>query len=83
MLQGQFTFGKECLMADKHALFEAFPVQTFGSRKTSHVQEVTFFIDNGRLAAFGKHTDLYETCDAYRKMVDLQKLEEEGGNHDA
>ena len=37
------------------------------------------FIDDGKLAAFGKHQELYETCTAYRKMVDLQKLEEEGG----
>ena len=29
----------------------------------------------------GKHTELYETCPSYRKMVDLQKLEEEGGAH--
>ena len=37
------------------------------------------FIENGRLAAFGKHEDLYATNKEYRKMVDLQKLEEEGG----
>ncbi len=37
------------------------------------------FIDDGKLAAFGKHDELYETCPEYRKMVDLQKLEEEGG----
>ncbi len=37
------------------------------------------FIEDGRVAAFGLHTALYETCPAYRKMVDLQKLEEEGG----
>ena len=36
------------------------------------------FIDEGKLAAFGTHTELYDTCPAYRKMVDLQKLEEEG-----
>ena len=41
------------------------------------------FIEDGRLAAVGKHDELYATNDAYRKMVDLQKLEEEGGNHDA
>ena len=41
------------------------------------------FIDDGKLAAFGKHDELYETCSAYRKMVDLQKLEEEGGANDA
>ena len=36
------------------------------------------FIDDGKLAAVGTHEGLYETCPAYRKMVDLQKLEEEG-----
>ena len=41
------------------------------------------FIDNGRVAAFGKHEELYQTCKEYRKMVDLQKLEEEGGKHNA
>ena len=41
------------------------------------------FIEDGRLAAFGKHEDLYATCEEYRKMVDLQKLEEEGGDRDA
>jgi len=39
------------------------------------------FIEDGRLAAAGKHQELYETCPAYRKMVDLQQLEEEGGAH--
>ncbi len=39
------------------------------------------FIEDGRLAAFGPHAELYETCPSYRKMVDLQKLEEEGGAH--
>ena len=39
------------------------------------------FIDQGRVVAFGKHEDLYETCPDYRKMVDLQRLEEEGGEH--
>ena len=37
------------------------------------------FIDEGRLAAVGTHSELYETNPDYRKMVDLQKLEEEGG----
>ena len=41
------------------------------------------FIDDGILAAAGKHTELYETCPAYRKMVDLQRLEEEGGEENA
>ncbi len=37
------------------------------------------FIDDGKLAAVGSHQALYESNAAYRKMVDLQKLEEEGG----
>lgn len=37
------------------------------------------FIDDGKLVAVGAHAKLYETCPDYRKMVDLQKLEEEGG----
>ena len=39
------------------------------------------FIDDAKLVAVGTHAALYESCPAYRKMVDLQKLEEEGGNH--
>ena len=39
------------------------------------------FIDDGALVAMGPHETLYETCPDYRKMVDLQKLEEEGGAH--
>ena len=41
------------------------------------------FIEDGCLAAVGKHEELYETCEAYRKMVDLQRLEEEGGEQNA
>ena len=37
------------------------------------------FIDDGKLVAHGPHQQLYDTCPDYRKMVDLQKLEEEGG----
>lgn len=38
------------------------------------------FIDDGRLAAVGRHEELCSSCPAYRKMVELQKLEEEGGD---
>ena len=41
------------------------------------------FIDQGRLIAVGTHAELYDTCPDYRKMVDLQKLEEEGGEMNA
>ncbi len=36
------------------------------------------FIDDGTVAAVGTHEELYQTNSDYRKMVDLQKLEEEG-----
>jgi len=39
------------------------------------------FIDDGKLAAFGTHDELYSGCPEYAKMVDLQKLEEEGGDN--
>ena len=41
------------------------------------------FIDDGRLVAVGTHDNLYANCQDYRRMVDLQKLEEEGGEHNA
>ena len=41
------------------------------------------FIDDGRLVATGTHEELYQTCGAYRKMVDLQRLEGEGGLENA
>ena len=50
---------------------------------TIESMDKVLFIENGRLAAFGKHEDLYANCKEYRKMVDLQKLEEEGGAHNA
>jgi len=40
------------------------------------------FIEDGALTAVGKHEELYASCGAYRKMVDLQRLEEEGGRTD-
>ena len=39
------------------------------------------FIEDGCLAAVGTHEQLYAANADYRKMVDLQRLEEEGGKH--
>ena len=50
---------------------------------TIEKMDKVLFIENGKLAAFGKHAELYESCAEYRKMVDLQKLEEEGGDGNA
>ena len=41
------------------------------------------FLDDGCLGAVGTHEELYSSNAAYRKMVELQKLEEEGGRVDA
>lgn len=41
------------------------------------------YLENGRIADIGTHDELYERCPGYRKMVDLQKLEEEGGHEHA
>ena len=41
--------------------------------------DLILFIENGRLAAAGTHEELYAGCPEYRKMVELQKLEQEGG----
>ncbi len=41
------------------------------------------FIEDGRVAAFGPHRQLMQTCPGYQKMVKLQQLEEEGGEHNA
>lgn len=38
------------------------------------------FIEQGRLSGFGTHEELYAGNTEYRKMVDLQRLEEEGGD---
>jgi len=40
------------------------------------------FIEDGSVTAVGSHDELYESCSDYRRMVDLQKLEEEGAEND-
>ncbi len=34
------------------------------------------FIDDGRIVAVGTHTELYNSCPAYKNTVDLQRLDE-------
>ncbi|MBQ6159442.1 MAG: ABC transporter ATP-binding protein [Oscillospiraceae bacterium] len=52
------------------------------AHRISTIQEMDklLYLEDGRIAAVGSHAELYERCPGYRKMVDLQKLEEEGGN---
>ena len=46
---------------------------------TIRTMDKLIYIENNRIADVGTHEELYERCPGYRKMVDLQKLEEEGG----
>ncbi len=39
------------------------------------------FVEDGELVAAGPHEELYKNCPEYTKMVDLQKLDEEGSEH--
>ena len=41
------------------------------------------YLEDGQITAIGTHDELYARCPGYRKMVDLQKLEEEGGKDHA
>lgn len=40
------------------------------------------FIDDGKVVAFDTHENLCRTCESYKKMVDLQKLEDELGGEE-
>lgn len=50
---------------------------------TIEQMDKVLFIDGGTVAGFGTHEALYAENAAYRKMVDLQRLEEEGGKVNA
>ena len=41
------------------------------------------FLEDGRVEAVGPHDALYASCEEYRKMVDLQRLEDEVGGENA
>ena len=40
------------------------------------------FLDDGKIEAGGPHDELYTSCPKYRRMVDLQRLEDEAGGDD-
>ena len=40
------------------------------------------FLDDGKIEAVGPHDELYTSCPQYRRMVDLQRLEDEAGGDD-
>ena len=43
-----------------------------------HLDKI-IYLEDGRVSAVGTHAQLLQSCPAYRHMVQLQKLEEEGG----
>lgn len=54
------------------------------AHRISTIQQMDkiLYLENGHLAAAGNHLQLMESCAGYRRMVELQQLEEEGGeNH--
>lgn len=55
------------------------------AHRISTIQQMDklLYLEDGQIIAVGTHEVLYETCPGYRKMVDLQKLDEEGGNDHA
>ncbi len=40
------------------------------------------FLDDGKIEAVGPHDGVYTSCPKYRRMVDLQRLEDEAGGDD-
>ena len=46
---------------------------------TIEAMDKILFLDEGKLVDVGTHAQLLSRCPDYRKMVELQKLEEEGG----
>ena len=55
------------------------------AHRISTIQQMDklLYLEDGQITAVGTHDELYASCPGYRKMVDLQKLEEEGGNEHA
>ena len=55
------------------------------AHRISTVQEMDklLLVEDGRVIAVGRHEELLLSCPAYRTMVDLQMLEEKGGEADA
>ena len=55
------------------------------AHRISTVEEMDkiVFIDDGRVVDVGTHDELVLRCPDYKKMVDLQKLEDEGRQHNA
>ena len=55
------------------------------AHRISTIQQMDklLFMEDGQITAVGTHEQLYDSCPGYRKMVDLQKLEEEGGGDHA
>ena len=43
-----------------------------------HLDKIVF-LEDGRVEAVGPHDELYRSCAEYRRMVDLQRLEDEEG----
>jgi ATP-binding cassette subfamily B protein len=43
---------------------------------TLEAMDRILFIEDGEMVDFGSHEELYNRCDAYRRMVELQRLDD-------
>ena len=62
--------------ANKTTLLIAHRIST-----VEHLDKI-IFLDDGKIEAVGPHDELYTSCPKYRRMVDLQRLEDEAGGDD-
>lgn len=54
------------------------------AHRISTIEEMDqiIYIDDGKVVATGTHEELYESCEDYHRMVDLQRLEDETGGEE-
>ena len=69
----------ESRMAEKAALLRERGHARILAVESSCDETAIAIVEDGRIEAVGRHEELYASSAAYRKMVDLQRLEEEGG----
>ena len=72
-LQSKKLIAVLCALA---MIISVFPVQADAAAKPKFVKNF------GKIEAVGPHDELYTSCPKYRRMVDLQRLEDEAGGDD-
>jgi ATP-binding cassette subfamily B protein len=74
------TKTEETILQNLHAIRQGKTTILIAHRiSTIKTLDKIALIDEGRLVGFGSHDQLLKTCPLYKKMVSLQKLEDEVG----